>query len=167
MTKTIHNFGQNIQFQPAAIYRPKTIVEVLEVLSQHKGQEIRAIRKLHSWSPAPTTSGVLIEMDQLCSIEIERESDEVWVDVEAGCQLKQLVRYLDKHGLTLPSLGLIDQQTVYGATATGTHGSGKNSLSHYIESVSIAHFDEQTGEAKITVVDRGPELKAAAFVRSA
>ena len=161
MTKTIHNFGQNLQFQPAARYRPKTILEVLEVLTQHKGQEIRAIGKLHSWSPAPTTSGVLIEMDQLCSIEIDRESDEVWVDVEAGCQIKQLVRYLDKHGLTLPSLGLIDQQTVSGATATGTHGSGKNSLSHYIESVSIAHYDEQTGDAQIAVVDQGPELKAA------
>ena len=36
---------------------------------------------------------------------------------------------------TLPSLGLIDEQTVAGATATGTHGSGRNSLSHYVQAV--------------------------------
>ena len=161
MAKKIANFGRNLEFLPAAVYRPETSEEVLELLNRHREQEIRAIGTLHSWSRAPVTDGVMLELKHLNSIEIDRNHQSTSVTVGAGCQLKRLVKHLAGQGLTLPSLGLIDEQTVAGATATGTHGSGKNSLSHYIETVSIAHYDEQSGAAKITVVESGSDLKAA------
>lgn len=159
--KSITNFGGNLKFQPKAIYCPESIDELLEILNRHRGEEIRAVGSLHSWSSAPETTGVLIELKNLTSIEIIQTNQSDSVNVGAGCQLKGLTKHLAANGLTLPSLGLIDEQTVAGATATGTHGSGKQSLSHYIESASIAHYDEQSGEAKISVVDSGQDLKAA------
>jgi FAD/FMN-containing dehydrogenase len=58
-------------------------------------------------------------------------------------------------------VGLIDEQTVAGATATGTHGSGKHSLAHYIQAVRVACFDPRTHGPVIRTIDDGPELMAA------
>ena len=161
MTRRIFNFGHNVDFQPMAVHRPGSVDELLEILDRHRGQEIRAVGSLHSWSRAPATTGVMLELKELTSIEIEREDQSIYVSVGAGCQLKKLNNHIAAQGLALPSLGLIDEQTVAGATATETHGSGKNSLSHYIESVSIAHYDDQSGKAKISIVTSGEDLKAA------
>ena len=159
--KTISNFGRNVEFQPVAIYSPESVGELLEILNRHRGQEFRAVGTLHSWSQAPVTHSVMVQLNRLDSIELDQNEQSISVTVGARCKLKKLVRHLAAQGLTLPSLGLIDEQTVAGATATGTHGSGKNSLSHYIESISIAHYDEHTGKAIISIVDAGHDLKAA------
>jgi len=38
---------------------------------------------------------------------------------------------------TLPTLGVIKRQTISGAVSTGTHGSGRPSLSHFVTGVRI------------------------------
>ncbi len=75
---------------------------------------------------------------------------------------KHLVKKLDaSRQWTLPSLGFITEQTVAGAISTGTHGSGKHSLSHYVRSVRIAHYEASSGRAVITEVDTGDALRGA------
>ena len=44
--------------------------------------------------------------------------------VEAGIRLKALSRELHVRGLAMPNLGDIDAQSLAGALATGTHGTG-------------------------------------------
>ena len=44
--------------------------------------------------------------------------------VEAGIRLKALSRELYARGLAMPNLGDIDAQSLAGALATGTHGTG-------------------------------------------
>lgn len=158
-TATIWNFGKNVCIEPEFLYRPKSKADVLEVLAKHRQQKIRAIGSLHAWSEAAKTTGVVIELAALKSIAVDTESSTVTVG--GGCKVKHLLKELANHKLTLPSVGLIDEQTVAGATATATHGSGKNSLSHYITGIEIAHFDETTGEPKISSIVSGPELQAA------
>jgi FAD/FMN-containing dehydrogenase len=68
---------------------------------------------------------------------------------------------LDRQGLTMPSLGLITKQTIAGAMATGTHGSGRHSLSHYLHSAKIAHYRQESNEPVLQTVDRDNELLAA------
>ena len=155
----IWNFGKNVCIDPEFICRPKSKTDVLETLAKHHQQKIRVIGSLHAWSDAVKTSGVVIELAAINSISVDTES--ATVTVGGGCKIKRLLKELASHKLTLPSVGLIDEQTVAGATATATHGSGKNSLSHYIVAIEIAHFDEATGEPKITCIDSGPELEAA------
>ncbi|MEZ6105060.1 MAG: hypothetical protein R3B96_02855 [Pirellulaceae bacterium] len=73
------------------------------------------------------------------------------------------MKALSRQGLTLPSLGLITEQTIAGATATGTHGSGKHSLSHYLTSIRLAHFDPESGKAVIREISDGPELRSSSL----
>lgn len=155
---TIENFGRNVRIEPSSSYQVDSEQELLEILRAHSGQAIRAIGSLHAWSDAAKTDGVLIEMQSLNSVEIAHDKNSAWVG--AGCKIKRLLRKLALQGLTLPSIGLIDEQTIAGATATGTHGSGSNCLSHFIEAVRVAHYDRD-GNAIITTIDSGDELRAA------
>ena len=157
--KTIWNFGKNVRLEPKYLYQPGSYSELLKILDQHRDDQIRAIGSLHAWSEAAQSSDVVIEMKHFESVEIDADAETVTVG--AGCQIKQVLKQLADSGLTLPSVGLIDEQTVAGATATATHGSGNNSLSHFITAVEIAHFDNQTGEPTLTMIDSGVELAAA------
>ena len=57
------------------------------------------------------------------------------VTVQAGIRLKELCRVLkDHHGLALPNLGSINEQSIAGALTTGTHGS---SMKHGILARSV------------------------------
>jgi FAD/FMN-containing dehydrogenase len=52
------------------------------------------------------------------------------------------------------------EQTIAGATATATHGSGRHCLSHYICKLRIATYDGQ-GKPVVQEITGGEELKAA------
>ena len=158
MTTRMLNFGGNVKLEPASLCRAKTESDVLSALQANPRQHFRAIGSLHAWSEAAVTDGVLIEMSELNSVTISEDQESVWVG--AGCKVKHLLHELARHDLTLPSVGLIDEQTVAGATATGTHGSGNHCLSHFIEAVRVAHFD-QDGNATLSTIDSGDELLAA------
>ena len=153
------NFGKNIQLQPAHYYQPRSEDEVLKILEKHAGKKVRAIGSLHGWNASIVSDDVLVELSHLNSIEIDR--DAMTVKVGGGCKLKRLLQILGQSGLTLPSHGLIDEQTVAGATATATHGSGKNSLSHYVTSITIAHYDPTSGRPILTTIVSGDKLLAA------
>ncbi len=157
--KTIWNFGKNVSIKPESYFQPTSSDELLTILNEHRGKKLRAVGSLHAWSDAAKTQGVVIELSQINSIEVDQATQTVTVG--GGCRVKHLLAELSKHGLTLPSVGLIDEQTVAGAAATATHGSGKHSLSHYIESTTIAHYDNESGEAKLTTIDSGLPLQAA------
>ena len=99
-------------------------------------------------------------------VEVIQNGDSFTVRVGAGCQIKHLLAKLQEQGLTLPSIGLITEQTIAGATSTGTHGSGKQSLSHFITAAHIAGYHQdtnnhETNKASIKVIDEGDELRAA------
>lgn len=160
-SKLVVNFGRNISFRPAHVYTPRSEEEVLEILREHRGKQIRAVGRLHAWSPGIATDQVLLDLRYLNSVQVEDRGSETWGTVGGGCQMKHLLHELDRRGLTTPSVGLITEQTIAGATATGTHGSGKHSLSHYLEEVRVACYDLQTGEPVIRTITQRPELLAA------
>jgi FAD/FMN-containing dehydrogenase len=157
---TIQNFGANQVWRPQAVFLPRSETELIGVLHTHRGRRFRAIGRLHSWSQAPVGDDVVVDLRNLNDITIHPHPEKPAVEVGAGCQIKRLVDDLNRRGYTLPSLGLIDEQSVAGATATGTHGSGKNSLAHYIEAARVARYDPQTGAPVIHTVGEGQELQA-------
>lgn len=157
-----NNFGGNIQLNPKAIYTPATEQEVLEILDRHHGQRIRCVGRLHSWSRAVECNDVLLDLRHFNQVNPLSDGEELSVSVGAGCQIKHLLLELERRkNWTLPSLGLITEQTVAGAVSTGTHGSGRNSLSHYVVSVRLAHYDSATGKATVTEISSGDALRAA------
>ncbi|OAI52663.1 hypothetical protein AYO47_01080 [Planctomyces sp. SCGC AG-212-M04] len=157
---TIVNFGRNVSFQPQVHETPKSEAEVLDLLRRHRGQRIRAYGSLHSWSRVATTNGVAVDVSQLNSIELQTDGAFPTARVGGGCQIKRLVVELNRQGWTLPSLGLIKEQTIAGATSTATHGSGRHCLSYYIQSMRIATYDSK-GEPVIREISQGRELEAA------
>lgn len=157
-----HNFGGNIQLTPKTAYTPASEQEVLEILDRHHGQRIRCVGRLHSWSRAVECKDILLDLRHLEQVQPMSDGDLRLVAVGAGCQLKRLVSELERlKQWTLPSLGLITEQTVVGAVSTGTHGSGRSSLSQYVVSVRIAHYNSTTGRATITEISDGEALCAA------
>lgn len=158
---SIANFGRNQRFTPQIVLSPRSEAEVLEILERYHGRQIRCIGRLHSWSAAPTGEDVILNLAQLREIRLENREGETWAVVGAGCQIKQVLAELARAGFTLPTLGLITEQTLVGAAATGTHGSGRSSLAHHIGEVRIAVRDPVTGVASVRVLREGPELQAA------
>lgn len=157
-TRGIVNFGRNICFQPRHLYAPRTEDEVLRILNEHRDGTIRAVGSRHSWNPGIETRDALVDLRHLRAIRIH--GDRTRVTVGAGCRIGALLRHLARQGLTLPSIGLIDRQTVAGAVATGTHGSGRNSMSQYVEAMRIACYGKDGGPV-VRTVDSGAALHAA------
>ena len=156
----ITNFGGNVSFAPARFYAPRSEAEVVEILARHRGERVRSIGSLHSWSHAAATRGVCLDLRHLDAVAITALGPDARVHVGAGCTLGRLVAELRAAGLALPTLGAILKQTIAGATSTGTHGSGSHSLSHFIEEVRVATFEPATNLPKI-ISFRGDELAAA------
>lgn len=157
----VTNFGGNTTFRPAAKYTPRSETELLDILRTHRGQRIRAVGRLHSWSDLTVCEEILLDLRHLDSVAVHPDDESPSVEVGAGCQIKRLIRELKRSGYTLPTLGLIDEQSIAGAAATGTHGSGRHSLSHYLEAVRLACYDPRTGEPTIREISTGLELRAA------
>jgi hypothetical protein len=158
----VTNFGRNVEFHPQAAYVPRTEQELLEIMAQCKGRRIRVVGRLHSWSEAAAADDVMFDLRHFDQVTVERRGDKNWVTVGAGCQIKRLLAELERQDAgTLPSLGLITEQTIAGAIATATHGSGRHSMSHYVAGVRIAIFDSKSGNSVIREIREGPELQAA------
>ncbi len=163
MVQGVHrkNFGRNQVLKPSAAYTPADEQEVLQILDRHRGQSIRAVGRLHSWSDAVLGDGVLLDLRRLNDVLLEPDGDQFVATVGAGCQIKRLLKELDRDGATLHSLGLITAQTIAGAISTGTHGSGRQSMSHYVVGVRLARYDASTGQAIIEELSAGEPLQAA------
>ena len=157
----LSNFGRNRTIRPQVLLQPASEAEVLAALHQYAGRRIRAIGRLHSWSEAATADDVLLDLRNLNSVAVEDCNGQPFATIGAGCQIQRALSELERLGnLTLPSVGLVDQQALAGAMATGTHGSGRNSLSHYAAEIRVACYDN-SGRPCIRVINDGEELKAA------
>lgn len=158
----ITNFGGNVQFEPKHWYAPKTEQEVLDILNSHAAGNIRVMASGHCWSEAVVSDDVTIDMRHINQVEIEhKEKGEAWATVGAGCVLQDLLDTLHKKSeYTLPTMGGIKKQTIAGVISTGTHGSGRPSVSHYMQEVRVAAYDAD-GQAKIYTYTEGDELRAA------
>jgi L-gulonolactone oxidase len=77
--------------------------------------------------------------------------------VQGGIRLRELGAELARHGLAMENLGDVDAQTLAGALATGTHGTGVGyrNLSSQVEGMRLV-----TADGPVDVSD-GDELRAA------
>jgi L-gulono-1,4-lactone dehydrogenase len=159
-SSTYSNFGGNQWFQPNVVYAPRDEAELLEALRASRGRRVRVIGRLHSWSEAAVANDVLIDLRQLSDVSLQDRQGRTWVSAGGGCQIKTLQAVLRPAGLALPSLGLINEQTIAGAISTGTHGSGRPSMSNFIDQVRVAVYDA-SGVPVIRTISGGDELRAA------
>jgi L-gulonolactone oxidase len=110
---------------PAAVAIPGSIEELSTAIVR-AGVEDRRVRVAgsgHSFSDIALTDGVQLRLDRLARVlDVDRSGG--LVRVQAGITIRELNLRLAEHGLALENLGDVDAQTIAGAIATATHGTG-------------------------------------------
>ncbi|MET8878455.1 D-arabinono-1,4-lactone oxidase [Nocardia sp. NPDC004604] len=144
MTNSWGNWAGDQQCAPAAIAAPRNPEELAAIIggAATTGQTIRVAGAGHSFTDAVLTDGILVNLSKMNRIlTVDRETGRV--RVEAGITLNAASTALHPLGLAFPNLGDIDVQTVAGATATGTHGTGATlqNLSAALQSIELVLAD--------------------------
>ncbi len=119
------NWGGNQRCHPAAVESPGSELEVAEAVRRAAaaGQRVKAVGTGHSFTDVACTDGRMLRLDRLDRVVAIDEGART-VTVEAGIPLWRLNDELARRGLALANLGDIDRQTISGAIATSTHGTG-------------------------------------------
>ncbi|MEV4345955.1 D-arabinono-1,4-lactone oxidase [Actinoplanes sp. NPDC049596] len=148
------NWGGNQQAIAADVLTPGTVDEVAAHVkdASGNGRKVKAVGSGHSFTDIAVANDqrmVLHRLNELVSVQGDL------VTVQAGMPLAKLNVLLAEHGLAMPSLGDIDQQTVAGAISTGTHGTSETycTLASCVEDVKIV-----TGSGEILTVGRDDEI---------
>lgn len=144
--------------RPARVAAPDDAGEVADAVraAVRDGLRVRMTGSGHSFTGAALTDGVLLRPDRLTGLLSIADTE---VTVRAGTRLRELSGLLAQHGLALENLGDIDAQTVAGAIATGTHGTGAGfgGLATQVTGLELVTADG-------SVVQADGELLAAASV---
>ncbi|MEW1776483.1 D-arabinono-1,4-lactone oxidase [Streptomyces sp. NPDC086777] len=161
---TWRNWGGNVTVRPAREVVPASVDELAAAVRQaaEDGLKVKPVGSGHSFTSIAATDGVSIRPQLLTGIrDIDRKA--MTVTVEAGTPLKRLNVALAREGLSLTNMGDIMEQTVSGATSTGTHGTGRasGSLAAQIRELELVTAD---GSVLTCSEKENPEVFAAARV---
>ncbi|MDF3147587.1 MULTISPECIES: D-arabinono-1,4-lactone oxidase [unclassified Streptomyces] len=161
---TWRNWSGNVAARPVREVAPASVEELSAAIRRaaEGGLKVKAVGSGHSFTSIAATDGVLIRPQLLTGIRnIDR--DAMTVTVEAGTPLKRLNMALAREGLSLTNMGDIMEQTVSGATSTGTHGTGRESASI---AAQIKGLELVTAEGSVLTCSEkeNPEVFAAARI---
>ncbi|MFD3992865.1 D-arabinono-1,4-lactone oxidase [Streptomyces sp. NPDC058583] len=158
------NWAGNVTSRPVRVVSPASAEELAEAVRRaaEDGLRVKTVGTGHSFTSIAATDGVLIRPGLLTGIRrIDRES--MTVTVESGTPLKRLNVALAREGLSLTNMGDIMEQTVAGATSTGTHGTGRDSASIAAQ-IRELELVTASGELLVCSEKENPEVFAAARI---
>ncbi|MFF8035046.1 D-arabinono-1,4-lactone oxidase [Streptomyces sp. NPDC016626] len=161
---TWRNWGGTASARPAREVAPASVDELAAAVRRaaEEGLPVKAVGTGHSFTAIAATDGVLIRPHLLTGIRhIDRTAGTVTVG--AGTPLRRLNVALAREGLSLTNMGDIMEQTVSGATGTGTHGTGRDSASL---AAQIRGLELVTADGSVLTCSEGenPDVFAAARV---
>ncbi|MFE0644851.1 D-arabinono-1,4-lactone oxidase [Streptomyces sp. NPDC058877] len=156
------NWAGNVTSRPVREVSPASAEELAAEVRRaaEDGLRVKTVGTGHSFTSIAATDGVLVRPGLLTGIRrIDREA--MTVTVESGTPLKRLNVALAREGLSLTNMGDIMEQTVAGATSTGTHGTGRASASI---AAQIRALELVTADGRLlTCSDRGTDEERALF----
>ncbi|HEX5540263.1 MAG TPA: D-arabinono-1,4-lactone oxidase [Micromonospora sp.] len=119
------NWSGSLRFTPQeyAVPGDEAAVVALVQRAREAGVKVRPVGSGHSSSPLVRTDGILVSLDEFTDVPPVGGSNRQ-VAVGAGARLRHLGEGLSHLGLAMENLGDVDYQTIAGAVATGTHGTG-------------------------------------------
>ena len=152
------NWSGSVQAQPSRLASPRTEDELATLV--RGAAKVRVGGAGPSFMPLCATSGVLLNIAELDSpIDIAADGASAWVP--AGWSLKRLTASLWERGYSLPNQGDINPQSLAGATATGTHGTGiePREVEHVVDHVEqrIDAGAKGIGQRALLVGELGPQ----------
>ncbi|MGY2074958.1 D-arabinono-1,4-lactone oxidase [Blastococcus sp. SYSU DS0828] len=156
------NWAGNQRAQVTAVH-PGSADEVAQLLTTAAaaGRRVRPIGSGHSFSGIGLPEDVQLVCDRLTGVRAVTADG--LVTVGAGTTLHRLGVELLRRGWALTNLGDIDRQTVAGALATGTHGTGAR-FGGLATQVRALELVLPSGEVLVCDAQRNPEVFSAARV---
>jgi FAD/FMN-containing dehydrogenase len=114
------NWSGSLRFTPRSLAKPRSEAALGHLVRRAaaEGRKLRAVAAGHSSSPPVETD----DMQGVLAVDKPKRQ----ADIAAGTSLKAAGEQLHREGLAFHNLGDVDVQTVVGAIATGTHGSGRH-----------------------------------------
>lgn len=124
-TREWRNWSGTVRTRPTRIVRARNLGEVVAAVraAARAGVRLRPVGAGHSFTPLVATDGVLLDLGGYRGV-LHADTETGLVTIRAGTRLGDLNDELAGLGLALPNLPDIEAQTVVGALATGTHGTG-------------------------------------------
>jgi D-arabinono-1,4-lactone oxidase len=161
---THHTWARTFSSLPELYVQPETLAEVEKVVDLAR----RCRRRLvvtgcgHSPSHMTCTSSWLLNLDHFNRVHSVDAASRIIV-ADAGIRLYKLCAELDRHGLAMPNLGSINEQSIAGAISTGTHGS---SARHGLlsESIVALKITLASGQTVACSASERPDLFRAALL---
>ncbi len=150
--------------RPSEVLTPAGTEKIIAAIAhaRESGGTVKMPGTGHSFTSIAAPEGVMLDPSRLRGItEVDR--DAMTVTARSGTQLKALNAGLEGLGLSLHNMGDIAEQTIAGATSTGTHGTGGvvASISAQIAAMELV---TGTGEVVRTSATVEPDLFAVARV---
>ncbi len=150
--------------EPAEVVSPHDPDDVAAAVrsARERGLRVKMPGTGHSFTDVALTDGVLLRPDGLRGIVgVDREA--MTVTALAGTPLHELNAGLERLGLSLHNMGDIAEQTIAGATSTGTHGTGGVAASL---SAQLAGLELVTGDGTLltATAEDNPDVLAVARV---
>ncbi|MFN3371422.1 MAG: D-arabinono-1,4-lactone oxidase [Sphingomonadaceae bacterium] len=106
----------------ARVERPASLEALAALVAS--ARHVRAVGAGHSFMPLVDSEELIVDLSGLPG-DIEPTADGKAARVPAGWSLRRLAAELSNLGLALANQGDVDPQSVAGALATGTHGTGE------------------------------------------
>ena len=110
---------------PARVATPASVAAVVDAVrrAREDGTGVKMTGTGHSFTAIAAPEHTLLRPEGLTGVlEVDRTA--MTVTARAGTPLKDLNLALERLGLSLHNMGDIAEQTLAGATSTGTHGTG-------------------------------------------
>ena len=167
------NWAGNQTAAPLQIHRPRTEEELVAVVRRaaDRGERVKAVGAGHSFTSIALTDGHLIDLSDYNRFiasttdhdPLRPDERQHLVTVQSGIRLKDLNPQLWDLGYSLTNLGDVAYQSISGAIATATHGTGKDvgGLATQVRGLRVITGD---GELIDCSLDQEPELFEAARV---
>jgi len=149
--RTWQNWSGLTRTAPSEVLRPEGPADVIAAVN--RAREARTTVKMpgtgHSFTGIAAPEGIMLDPRGLAGgVQVDREN--LTATANAGTPLHVLNAALEEAGVSLHNMGDIAEQTIAGATSTGTHGTGGVVASL---SAQIAGLDLVTGTGEVLNAD--------------
>ncbi|MFY1635676.1 D-arabinono-1,4-lactone oxidase [Solwaraspora sp. WMMB335] len=120
------NWAGNQRATCRRVLRPRTVDELQTMVrdAADAGARVKPVGAGHSFTGAACADDHRLELDAMESSPVTVNTGARLVTVPGQMTLHEINALLVSYGLALPNLGDVDRQTIAGAIATGTHGTG-------------------------------------------
>lgn len=131
------NWSGSQQCYPAARKAPSTVEELQELVVNAPGV-VRPVGAGHSFMPLVPTDDTIVSLSRLSGVVDHNPADKT-ARIWAGTRLGDIGGPLAERGQALINMPDIDEQSLAGALATATHGTGASlgCMSSYVEGLQL------------------------------